>query len=304
MQGLADGLTCRTCRPRSGFGLLAIAVLIGGVLADSLTPETETTLKVHVLDSKANIYVHPDPLSPVLRSVKSGDVFSAFKRSETWYEVGLAEGQTGWIEARHVVVDSSCLSKLPQRTTSSSGKVLGALAGTCLGGTAAMALVATAIVLGIEGFHFSNEVRGSGGVSRTAVGAAAFAGFTATALTPAAAAYGAYSVGERREPGGSMWMSWAGAAGGGFAGFFAGYGLGFLFSLAGAEMEGPLAALGGLVGTTAGAVIGYDRSKASAKARRSLSQRIGVPTLGITPGTQVDGQTYVGLRLNLLALQF
>lgn len=288
--------------PAAGQVLAVIATLANAVMADSLASTAPSVAKARVLHYKTRIYRRRDPFSPTLRLAAAGETYDVYTSSGTWYEVVLPDGQTGWVAARHLDVK-------PTRAAGPGGagsgrEVLGALAGTLAGGTATTVCLGAALAWSLKGFGFLKEVHGSGAVSQTTISMATGAGLASAVLTPAAAAYGAYTLGESERPGGSIWLSCVGAAVGGVAGNTIGYGLDALLSLAVGETVYLFSGLGGVVGTTAGAVIGYRKSKPPRPLQLAWARRVNPPALGLAPGNPASGQTSWALQLNLLALQF
>jgi hypothetical protein len=296
----------RTCFNALPAALLLAALLLGSAVAAGPPADARNaTLAAQVLDPEARIYAERDPFSAVLLSSAAGDMYAVRARTSGWYEVTLPDGRTGWIAEQHVVVGPARGSGAPRAHPGTEREALGALAGTLVGGTVTGALYVGAFLLADEPFEGLFEpVHGSGTVSQTTGFLALSAAAVSYVLTPAAAAYGAYTAGERDKPGGSMWTSWAYSTAGGILG--SGLGIG-LSALAFRDLGGgsiPFAALVGTFGTTAGAVLGYENSKRTQAQRYGWTQHVSPPTFGLTLDTSTRGQTFSKVRLNLVALRF
>jgi hypothetical protein len=148
------------------------------------------------------------------------------------------------------------------------------------------------------------RVHGSGTVTRTMVYLALGATVVSYALTPAAAAYGAYTMGETNRPGGSMWASWVYATAGGVAGTGLGIGLDALASRIFKGTSLAFTVLVGTFGTTAGAVFGYERSRPAGARQYGWMRHVSPPTFGLALDSSARGQSSPVVQLNLVALRF
>lgn len=294
----------RICINALPAALLLAAMLPGSAVAASPPPDAQSSgMTAQVLDPEARIYAERDPFSAPLGLGTVGEVYAFRARSAGWCEVALPDGRTGWIVERHVVVRPVRVAGASQPPPGTRGEVLGALAGTLVGNTVTGALLAGTILLAGQPFE-GQPVHGSGVVSQTTVLLALGACAASSALTPAAAAYGAYTVGERRQPGGNMLTSWAYATAGGLLGSGLGYGLYALLARATGQGTFSFFGLGGLIGTTAGAVIGYENSRPRYARQYGWASHVSPPTIGLAMDSSTRGQTSPALRLNLVALRF
>jgi hypothetical protein len=176
----------------------------------------------------------------------------------------------------------------------------GALAGGCVAVVPMSAFLAYAI----GSMDFFSPVHGSNAVSGTTVSIAFGTWITSVVVVaPAVAAYGAFTAGERSQPGGSLSQSWAGAMAGNLAGAGVGLCLDLLLSKSGSS-TGPLfTSLGSLAGTTAGAVIGYEHSK-PAYARHYAAGRVGLPMVGLSLDRTSSGQRLPTVWVDLVSVRF
>jgi hypothetical protein len=284
--------------------LLLVIVLAGSAGAESPVPAAQSALTAHVLDPDTRIYARRDPFSATLQLNAVGDAYAVRAKAEGWYEVALPDGRTGWIVRQHVVVKPTRAAGSPRAHLGTRREALGALAGTLVGGTVTLACIGGAIVIADPFDGLFVRVHGSGTVSQTTVFLALGAIAASEILTPAAAAFGAYTVGERDQPGGNLLTSWAHATAGGLIGSGLGIGLdALLYQVTGSGIF-PFTGLGSLVGTTAGAVIGYQHSKPAHARQYGWIRHVSPPTFGLAQDSSTRGQSYPVVQLNLVELRF
>jgi uncharacterized protein YgiM (DUF1202 family) len=273
-------------------------------MAESPAPAAQSALTAQVLDPNARIYAQRDPFSATLWLGRVGDVYDLSTKSGDWYEVALPDGRTGWIVGQHVVVMPARAARSLRAVAGSGREILGAVVGTLVGGTVTGACLIGAFALDPPFDGLFMRVHGSGTVTRTMVYLALGATVASYALTPAAAAYGAYTMGETNRPGGNMWASWVYATAGGVAGTGLGIGLDALVNQIFHGTTPAFTILVGGFGTTAGAVIGYEKSKPRYAQQYGWTRHVSPPTFGLSMDTSTPGQTSPALRLNLVALRF
>ena len=280
--------------------VLLLAVAVPGAVNAKNPPSSiqDAVLTARVLDSEARIYSDRDPLSDALLAGSTGDLYPVRSKLGSWYEIELPDGRTGWIVGQHVAV------KPARALLGTRGEIAGALTGTLVGGTATVLLLSGTIALADPFDGLFERVHGSGTVSQTAVLFALGASATSLVLTPAAAAFGAYTAGERNQPGGNVLISWVYAAAGGILGAGLGIGLDALASHVTNGNAGIFSSLGGLVGTTAGAVIGYENSRPPYARQYRWTQHLSPPTIALAADNSAGGQLSPVMQLNLVSLHF
>jgi hypothetical protein len=251
-----------------------------------------------VLDYGTRILAERDPFSAVIVPCLPGDVYPVRRKLGDWYEVELSGGQFGWILARHVVVRSA--RALP----GTGGEVAAALTGSLIGSTVTAGFYGGTLVLLFGPGDLLRGVRGSGAVSGTTVWFALGATAASFVLTPAAAAYGAYTVGEKHSPGGNMLTSWAYAGAGGIAGFGLGYCVDAFLSRAAGGSGGLFAGIGLLVGMTAGAVLGYEESKPPFARQYRWAEHIRPPAVGLASSEATLDCQSLAMKVNVVNVRF
>lgn len=231
-------------------------------------------------------------------------------RFGNWQEVFLADGRRGWVQAEMVKVIHDSLPVMvklqtpgERRSDARRLEFLGAVGGPAVAGTTAYLLIGFALSSGLKGlFNDWGDVHGASGVSSTTTGIASWAGWTAYALTPLAAGGGAYLVGQRVNPGGNLWVASLGSLAGGLVGAGIGEGVdGLVFRY---PTQYTFASLGAGLGTTFGAIYGYDLSQAHHE--RTLGQALSVrpPVVGLGMCDSGLRRYELGLDLRIVNLGF
>ena len=242
-------------------GLVGALLTLVAASVQSQPAPVQPVLRAWVIGDSCRVYEQPDPFSTILRTAGAGEPYRVMAKPAGWYEVQLPDHRTGWIVARHAVL-SSRPGAGPVRASSSKSEVWTAFGGALAGGCVAVIPMSAFLAYAVGSMDLFSPVHGSNAVSGTTV-SIAFGTWIASVVVvaPSVAAYGAFTAGEREQPGGSLAQSWAMALAGNLVVGGAGLCLDLLLSNSGSS-TGPLfSSLGSLAGTTAGAVIGYERSK-------------------------------------------
>jgi hypothetical protein len=263
----------------------------------------QPVLNARVIGDSCRVYEQPDAFSTILRTAAPGEPYRVLSRPPGWYEVELPDDRTGWIVARHAVL-SSRFGTGPARASSSKSEVWTALGGALTGGCIGMVPMSAFLAYALGSMDFFSPVHGSNGVSGTTV-SIAFGTWVASVVVvaPAIAAFGAFTAGEREQPGGSLAESWATAMAGNLVIGGAGLCLDYLLSNSGSSTGMLFTSIGSLAGTTAGAVIGYERSK-PAYARHYAAGRVGLPMVGLALNRNSSGQRTPAVRVDLVSVRF
>jgi hypothetical protein len=280
----------------------ALLTLVVSAVSQVPAAPDEAVLRAWVIDDSCRVYEQPDPFSTILRTAEAGEPYRVLARPPGWYEVQLPDNRTGWIVARHAVLSSRTGSG-PGRVSASKSEVWTALGGASAGCCVEAIPMGAFLAYTFGNIDFFSPVHGSNAVSGTTI-SIAFGTWLASVLVvaPAAAAYGAFSAGECEQPGGSLAQSWAGALAGNLIGGGAGLCLDYLLSNSGSS-GGLFTSLGSLAGTTAGAVIGYERSK-PVYARHYAAGRVGLPMVGLSLDRTPSGQASPAMRVDLVTVRF
>jgi hypothetical protein len=284
-------------------GLVGALLTLVAVSAQGQPAPVQPVLRAWVIADSCRIYEQPDPFSTIIRTAAADEPYRVLAKPAGWYEVQLPDHRTGWIVARHAVL-SSRLGPGPARASSSKSEVWTALGGALAGGCVAVVPMGAFLAYAIGSIDLFSPVHGSNGVSGTTI-TIAFGTWIASVVlvTPAVAAYGAFTAGEREQPGGSLAQSWAMAMAGNFVVGGAGLCLDYLMSNSGSSGGWLFTSIGSLAGTTAGAVIGYERSK-PAYARHYAAGRIGLPMVGLALNRNSSGQRTPAVWVDLVSVRF
>jgi hypothetical protein len=284
-------------------GLVGALLTLMALAVQGRPAPVQPVLRAWVIDDSCRVYEQPDPFSTILRSVAAGEAYRVMARPAGWYEVELPDHRTGWIISRHAVL-SSRLGAGPARASSSKSEVWTALGGALAGGCVTVVPMGAFLAYSIGSMELFSPVHGSNGVSGTMV-TVAFGTWVASVVVvaPAIAAFGAFTAGEREQPGGSLAQSWAMAMAGNLVGSVAGLCLDLLLSNSGSSTGLLLTSIGSLAGTTAGAVIGYERSK-PAYARHYAADRVGLPMVGLALNRNSSGQRTPAVWVDLVSVRF
>jgi len=284
-------------------GLAGALLTLVALSAQRPSAADQPVLRAWVIDGSCRIYGQPDPFSSPLRTAEPGEPYQVLAKSAGWYEVLLPDNRTGWIVARHAVL-SSHAGAGPGRVSGSKGEVWAALGGGLVGGCVGVIPMYAFLAYTLGSLDLFSPVHGSNAVSRTMISIAYGASVaSAVVVAPAAAAYGAFSAGEREQPGGNLAQSWAGALAGNLVGAGAGLCLDLLLSGSNTSTGYLFTSLGSLAGTTAGAVIGYEHSK-PVYARHYAAGRVGLPMAGLSLNRTSSGQTSPAVRMDLVTVRF
>lgn len=76
--------------------MLPIALLLIMILIQEWSKDRESKYRVLVMDSP--VYTSPDSLSPVLRTLKSGEILNPLDQIDPWIKVEDEAKQSGWLE--------------------------------------------------------------------------------------------------------------------------------------------------------------------------------------------------------------
>lgn len=286
-------------------GLVGALLTLVALAAQSPPVPGQPVLRAWVIGDSCRVYEQPDPFSTILRTSEAGEPYRVLARPPGWYEVQLPDHRTGWIVARHALLSSRTGAR-PERVSGSKSEVMTALGGALAGGCVGAVPMGAFLTYTLGSLDFFSPVHGSNAVSGTTI-SIAFGTWMAAAVmvAPAAAAYGAFTAGEREQPGGSLAQSWAVALAGNLIGGGAGFCLDYLLSNPASSTGTGLlfTSLGSLAGTTAGAVIGYERSK-PAYARHYAAGRVGLPMVGLSLDRTSSGQASPAVRVDVVTVRF
>jgi len=289
-----------------GVGLGLLLALSGlkaaSVNADSAARNARGVIRVNDLDTR--IFPRPDLFATPLGRAQFNSSYYVLSQIPGWCRVGLAQG-TGWIPVSHVL--------LPPAERGSyflgvhSRRVFyGALCGSLVGNAAG--LMAEEVVL-YQFFAISWTLfevpHGSNGISATTFNLSFLGGCLGFALTPAAAAFGAWDAGEREQPGGSLARSWGIATVTGFS--FAAIGLGLDALMERATNGGfpPVFTLvGAVMGPTLGAAWAYESSQPQGRPPGFLAEHLRPPAVGLCMTGRDRTLSHTGVNARLLSLQF
>lgn len=283
-------------------GLIVALLTVVAPSAQSPFATVQPALRAWVIDGSCRIYEQPDPFSSPLRTAEAGEVYLVLAKQAGWYKVRLPDERTGWIVASHAVL-SSHAGTGPGRVSGSKHEVWAALGGAVAGGCVGVIPMYAFLAYTLGSMNLFSPVRGSNAVSGTTVWIAFGTCMAAVVVAPAAAGYGAFSAGEREQPGGSLAQSWAGALAGNLTGAAAGYCVDALLGNAGSSTSLLFTSIGSLAGTTAGAVIGYQHSK-PVYARHYAAGRVGLPMVGFALDRTSSGQASPVVRVDLATVRF
>ncbi|MCX6844547.1 MAG: SH3 domain-containing protein [candidate division WOR-3 bacterium] len=284
-------------------GLVGALLTLVAVSVQSQPAPGQPVLRAWVIGDSCRVYEQPDPFSTILRTAEAGEPYRVLAKPPGWYEVQLPDHRTGWIVARHALL-SSRPGERPGRVSGSKSEVWTAFGGALAGGCVGVVPMGAFLAYTLGSMDFFSPVHGSNAVSGTTI-SIAFGTWIASVVVvaPAAAAYGAFAAGERGQPGGSLAQSRAMALAGNLTGAGVGLCLDLLLSKSGSS-TGPLfTSLGSLAGTTAGAIIGYERSK-PAYARHYAAGRVGLPMVGLSLDRTSSGQRLPAVWVDLVSVRF
>jgi hypothetical protein len=284
-------------------GLVGAVLTLMALAVQGQPAPIQPVLRAWVIGDSCRVYEQPDPFSTIIHTAAPGEPYRILSRPAGWYEVQLPDHQTGWIVARHAVL-SSRLGPGPARASSSKSEVWTALGGALTGGCITVVPMSAFLSYAFGNLNLLTPVRGSNGVSGTTV-TVAFGTWVASVVVvaPAIAAWGAFTAGEREQPGGSLAQSWAMAMAGNLVIGGAGLCLDRLLLNSGLSTGMLFTAIGSLAGTTAGAVIGYERSK-PAYARHYAAGRVGLPMVGLALNRNSSGKKTPAVWANLVSVRF
>lgn len=287
-----------------GLGLL---LAVSGLQAGAAKPDSGSTAargEVRVEDFDAHIYPRPDLFATPLGRAQLNSSYYVLSQTPGWCRVALTQG-TGWIPVSHVLLPpaergSYILGVHSRRVF--YGALCGSLVGNAAGLVAGFAEVYQ-ILAGLSSVFVVPY--GSNGVSSTTLNVSILSGTLGFALTPAAAAFGAWDAGEREQPGGSLARSWGIATVSGFAFTMVGIGLDMLVQKA-TNSSFPLvfAPVGAVMGPTLGAAWAYESSQPQGGPPGFLAGHFLPPTVGFCMTGRDRALSHTGVNARLLSLRF
>jgi hypothetical protein len=284
-------------------GLVGALLTLVALAVQSPPAPGQPVLRAWVIGDSCRVYEQPDPFSAILRTAEPGEPYRVLARPPDWYEVQLPDDRTGWIVARHAVL-SSRAGAGPVRASGSKSEVWTSFGGALAGGCVGVVPMGAFLAYTLGSLNLFSPVRGHNAVSGTTISIAFGTWITSVVVVaPAVAAYGAFTAGERGQPGGSLPQSWAGAMAGNLAGAGVGLCLDLLLSKSGSSTGLLLTSLGSLAGTTAGAVVGYEHSK-PAYARHYAAGRVSLPMVGLSLGGTSSGHRLPAVWVDLVSVRF
>ncbi|MBM3331994.1 SH3 domain-containing protein [candidate division WOR-3 bacterium] len=284
-------------------GLVGALVTLVALVVEGVPAASAPVLRAWVIDDSSLIYEKPDPFSSTMRIVEHGDALRVLDRSPGWYEVLLPDNRSGWMVAQRAIL-SSRPGPGPGRVTGSKREMWAAFGGALAGGLVGIIPMGVFIAYTLGSLDPFSPVRGSNGVSGITISTAFGAWVASVVLVgPAAAAYGTFRAGESERPGGNLRMAWGASVVGHIAGTTVGLCLDLLLSQISPSSVFPFSAIGSLAGTTAGAVIGYERSKPT-YARYYARGRVGLPAVGFSLQRDSSRQVSPAVRLDLVSVRF
>jgi hypothetical protein len=265
---------------------------------------------VRVADFGAHIYSSPDPFATFIQTAPFNSSYYVVSQIPGWRQVLLAQG-TGWIPVSQVLLspvkrESYFLGVHSRRVF--YGALCGSLVGNAVGTVAEFA-EANQILTAYWGLFtywaFVPAPHGSNGVSRTTFNLSFWSSVLGLALTPGAAAFGAWNEGEQEQSGGSLARSWGIATVAGFSLTAVGFGVDELTQAATNGSFPPLFSLVGMVmGPTLGAAWAYESSQPQGWPPGFLAGHLLPPTVGFCMTGRDRTLSHTGVNARLLSLQF
>jgi hypothetical protein len=287
----------------AGLGLL---LALSGLQAGSAKPDSAPVTArgvVRVKDPDTHIFPRPDLFATPIGGAPLNSSYYVLSQIPDWRQVMLTQG-AGWIPDAHLVLPRA-ERKSYFLGVHSSRVFYGALCGSLLGDAAGVVAEEALIYQTLAGFSVNSVVKGSNGVSRTTIDLSIMSGAIGLALTPAAAAFGAWDEGEQEQPGGSLARSWGIATVSGLAFTMVGVGLDELMQAATNGSSPPLFSLVGMVmGPTLGAAWAYESSQPQGGPPGFLSEHLRLPAVGLCMTGCDRTLSRAGVNARLLNLQF
>ena len=264
----------------AGLGLLlALSGLQAGLAKMDSVAMTARDV-VRVKDPDTPVLPRPDVFATPIGTAPLNSSYYVLSQIPGWRQVALTRG-TGWIPVVHLVL-APTKRKSYFLGVHSRRVFYGALCGSLVGNAVGTLAEGAIYYLALADLFSDSYVAGSNGVSNTTINLSLWSGILGCALTPAAAAFGAWDAGEHEQPGGSLARSWGIATLTGFGFTVVGIGLDEVMELGTDYRFPPLFTLVGMVmGPTLGAAWAYEASQPRSGTTGFLSEHLRPPTVGL-----------------------
>jgi hypothetical protein len=284
---------------RAGLGLL---LALSGLQAGSAKPDSNSSAArrvVRVKDPDTPIFPRPDLFATPIGEAPLNSSCYVLSQIPGWCQVVLVQG-TGWIPVAHLVLPST--ERESYFLGIHSRRVFyGALCGSLVGNAAGLLVEGTLFYQTLAGFFSNSDVKGSNGVSATTLNLSLWSGVLGLALTPAAAAFGAWDEGEQKQSGGSLARSWGIATVTGFSLTAVGLGLDELTDY---RFLGLFTLVGAVMGPTLGAAWAYESSQLQGGQSGFLAGHFLPPAVGLCLTGRDRALSHTCVNARLLSLRF